>query len=124
LENEIAKVKISIPFNELLKNFEYRAHIGRILKDKEGVDSLNLQDDHPTIMFDPKIEYINDTEDVPPFYISLGIRNLYLHNAMLDFGSSHNPMPKFIMDNLGLDITRPYKDLFSFDSHKFKCIVL
>jgi hypothetical protein len=28
------------------------------------------------------------------------------------------------MENLGLDITRPYKDLFSFDSRKVKCLGL
>jgi hypothetical protein len=33
-------------------------------------------------------------------------------------------MPKVIMDELGLDITRPYKDLFSFDSRKVKCLGL
>jgi hypothetical protein len=33
-------------------------------------------------------------------------------------------MLKVIMDELGLDITRPYKDLFSFDSRKFKCLGL
>jgi hypothetical protein len=30
-------------------------------------------------------------------------------------------MPKVIMEELGLYITRPYKDLFSFDSRKVKC---
>lgn len=39
---------------------------------------------------------------------------------MLDSGDSHNLMPKVIMENLGLDITRPYKDLYSFDSKKVK----
>jgi hypothetical protein len=28
------------------------------------------------------------------------------------------------MEKLGLDITRPYKDLYSFDSSKVKCIGL
>jgi hypothetical protein len=41
---------------------------------------------------------------------------------MLDSGVSHNLMPKIIMEKLGLDITRPYKDLYSFDSKKIKCI--
>ena len=49
---------------------------------------------------------------------------MFLHNTMLDSGASHNLMPKVIMDNLGLDITRPYKDMYSFDSIKFKCICL
>jgi hypothetical protein len=33
-------------------------------------------------------------------------------------------MPKVVMDQLGLDITMPYKDLFSFDSSKVKCLGL
>lgn len=49
---------------------------------------------------------------------------MFLHNTMLDSGASHNLMPKVIMDNLSLDITRPYKDLYSFDSRKVKCIGL
>jgi len=58
---------------------------------------------------------------VPPFYISLTIHDQILHNAMLDSGASHNLMPKVIMETLDLDITRPYKDLFSFDSSKVMC---
>ena len=49
---------------------------------------------------------------------------MILHNAMLDSGASHNLMPKSIMDHLGLQITRPYKDLFLFDSKKVKCLGL
>jgi len=67
---------------------------------------------------------MNDIEEVPPFYINLKIHDMTLHNAMLDSGTSHNLMPKVIMVELGLDITRPYKDLFSFDSRKFKCLDL
>lgn len=33
-------------------------------------------------------------------------------------------MPKAIMDELGLDITKSYHDLFSFDSRKVKCLGL
>ena len=43
---------------------------------------------------------------------------------MLDSGASHNLMPKAIMETLNLEITQPYKDLFSFDSSKVKCIGL
>jgi hypothetical protein len=41
---------------------------------------------------------------------------------MLDSGASHNVIPKAIMDKLGLEITRPYGDLYSFDSRRFKCL--
>ena len=43
---------------------------------------------------------------------------------MLVSGASHNLMPKIIMDNLGLYITIPYKDLYSFDSRKVRCLGL
>ena len=33
-------------------------------------------------------------------------------------------MPKGIMERMGLEITRPYKDLFSFDSKRVQCIDL
>lgn len=42
LENEIAKIKIYVPFNELLKNIEYKKHISKMLMVEETVDSLNL----------------------------------------------------------------------------------
>jgi hypothetical protein len=87
-------------------------------------DTLNIQYDHLAIVFGPRIEEINDTEDVPPFYISLKVHDMNLHNSMLDSGASHKIMPKVIMDELGLDITRPYKDLFSYDLRKFKCLGL
>ena len=41
---------------------------------------------------------------------------------MFDSGASHNVMPKAIMDKLGLDITRQYHDLYSFDSSRVRCI--
>ena len=84
-------------------------------------DTMNLQDDKPTIMFGHRVEN-KDEDEVPPFYINLIIHNMFLHNTMLDSWASHNLMPKVIMDNLGLDTTRPYKDLYSFDSRKVKCI--
>lgn len=43
---------------------------------------------------------------------------------MFDSGASHILMPKAVMEKLNLDITRPYKDLFSFDSSQVKCLGL
>jgi hypothetical protein len=62
--------------------------------------------------------------EVPPFYLSLRVHDFILHNAMLDSRASHNLMPKAIMDKLGLDITRSYHDLYSFDSGRVKCLGL
>jgi len=43
---------------------------------------------------------------------------------MLDSRASLNLMPKAIMERLNLDITRPYKDLFSSDSSQVKFLGL
>jgi hypothetical protein len=58
----------------------------------------------------------------PPLYISLNVHDKILHNCLMDSGASHNVMPKVVMEELGLDITRPYHDLYSFDSKKVKCL--
>ena len=75
-------------------------------------------------MFGPWAQASLRSEDVPPFYISLTIYDMFLHNAMFDSGASNNLMPKTIMECLGLGITRPYKDLYSFDSREVKCLGL
>ena len=86
-----------------------------MLQSEETSDKLNLQDDRPKIMFGPWVQTSLKSGDIPPFYITLTIHDMYLHNAMFDSGASHNLMPKKVMECLGLDITRPYKDLYSFD---------
>ena len=83
-----------------------------------------MNDDQPKLIFGPNVNGKNQEGGVPPFYISLSINDKILHNAMLDSGASHNLMPKAIMETLNLDITRPYKNLFSFDSSKVQCLGL
>jgi hypothetical protein len=123
-EREMIKIKMFVPFNELIKKGEYRNQIIKMLKMEEAPDTLNIQDDHPAILFGLCIEETGNTDDFPPLYVSLKIHDMNLHNAMLDSGTLHNLMQKVVMDDLGLDVTRPYKDLFSFDSRKAKCLGL
>ena len=56
-----------------------------------------------------KIE--NDSNSFPPFYITLNVHDQMVHNCLLDSGTSHNLMPKAVMESLGLSITKPYHDL-------------
>ena len=86
-------------------------------------DSLNLQDDSPTFLFVLCVEESTD-EDTPYFYIVLNIHNAIFNNSMYDYGASHNLMPMIVMEELGLEVTRPYKDLFSFDYIKVRCLGL
>ena len=75
-------------------------------------------------MFGPWAQTTLKSKDVPPFYISLTIHDMFLHNAMFDSGASHNLMPKNIIEFLGLDVIGPYKDLYSFYSREVKCLGL
>jgi hypothetical protein len=66
---------------------------------------------------------VEDRDDSsPPFYTSLNIHDKILHNFLMDSGASNNLMPKTIMDELGLEITKTYNDLYSFESRKVKCL--
>jgi hypothetical protein len=123
LENEINKIKIPMPLVELAKNLIYKKQIAKMINFSDAecyADVINLQDENPTIMFGPHIENAKDT--VAPFYITLTVHDHLIHNCMLDSGASHNLMPKVIMEKLGLEVTRSYHDLYSFDFRKVKCL--
>lgn len=49
----MSKIQISIPFNEILRNLEYRGQLSKMIKSEESIDSLNIEDDHLKIMFGP-----------------------------------------------------------------------
>jgi hypothetical protein len=106
-----------------MKNEMFKRDILRTLDPQSvsySADILNIYDDKPTITLGPMVE--DRDESCPPFYISLNIHEKTLHNCLLDSGASHNLMPKAVMDELGLEITKPYHDLFSFDSRKVQCL--
>jgi hypothetical protein len=66
---------------------------------------------------------VEDRDDSsPPLYMSLNIHDKVLHNCLMNSGSSHNLMPKMVMEELGLEITKAYHDLYSFDSKKVQCL--
>jgi len=124
-ESEVQKLKISVPLIELTKSEVFRKPIFEALELKASQTSTdydNLQDDKPAIVLSPMIEPTDNNS--PSFYVSLTIHDKILHNCLLDIGASHNFMPNADMEELGLDITRPYHDLFSFDSTKVKCLGL
>ena len=76
------------------------------------------------ILFGQKVDGKPQEGGSPPFYVSLNVHDKIPQNAMSDLGASHNLMPKAILEKLRLEITRPYKDLYSFDSSKVRCLGL
>jgi hypothetical protein len=122
-DNEIQKIKIHVPFLELVKNEGFKRYLSKMLQSEPSshpTDSVNLQDEKPTVIIGPLVE--DRDESSPPFYRSLNIHDKVLHKWLMDLGASHNLMPKTIMDELGFEVTKTYHDLYSFDSKKVKCL--
>ena len=80
--------------------------------------SLNLQEERPMVVFGPHVEELDYL--TLPFYVSLVIHDLLLHNCMLYYGAYHNLLPMSLMEQLRLQITRPYKYIYSFDFNRVK----
>jgi len=107
-----------------MKNSSNKSQVSNILNVDPMSDMVNVEDDQLELIFGSALEGQSKDSDIAPFYINLRVHDFVLHNAMFDSGASHNLMPKEIMEKLGLDITRNYHDLYSFDSNRVKCIGL
>ena len=64
LQSELAQMNLSIPFNELLRNQEYRNTITKMISNQGETHPyiLELTDDNPTIVLGCKIDSV-DSED-------------------------------------------------------------
>jgi hypothetical protein len=116
-EHEIQKIRIPVPLTELIKHVEFKKCFSDLLKSEASglsTDCINLQDERPAVVLGPMVEDRDDSS--PPFYTSLNIHDKVLHNCLMDSGASHNLMPK------GLEVTRAYHDLYSFDSKRVQCL--
>jgi len=116
LTKDLEKNRIQVPLTELVKTPVYQREIVEFINLKENVninDIVNLQEDKPVVLFGPHVEEVDSS--TPPFYISLLTHDFLLHNCMFDSGDSHNLMPLSMMKQLNLQVTKPYRDLYSFD---------
>jgi hypothetical protein len=122
-EHEIQKIRIHVPLTELIKHEEFKKRFFDLLQSEASsplVHSINLQDERPTVFLGPMVEDKDDSS--PPFYTSLNIHDKVLHNCLMDSGASHNLMPKTVMEELGLEVTQAYHDLYYFDSRRVQCL--
>jgi ribonuclease HI len=122
-EHEIQKIRIPVPLSELVKNEDFKRSLSKLLQSEfpqPPSDSINLQDEKPAVVLGPMVEDRDDSS--PPFYTSLNIHDKVLHNCLMDSGASHNLMLKIVMEELGLEVTRAYHDLYSFDSRRVQCL--
>jgi hypothetical protein len=98
-EYEIQKIRIPVTLTELIKHEGFKKRFSELLQPEVSclpTDSINLQDENPAVVLGPMVEDMNESS--PPFYTSLNIHDKVLHNCLMDSGSSHNLMPKTIME--------------------------
>ena len=127
LENELGKLKILVPLTELMKNPSYKESVLKMINSASNhpiSNTVNLQEENPRIFIGLALaeKTENEAGASPPFYINLTVHEQMIHNCLLDLGASHNLMPKAVMEALGLSITKPYHDLYAFDSLTVKCL--
>ena len=53
LENEISKLKVSVPLTELVKNSVYKSQVSKVLQIDPLSDMVNVEDDYPELIFGP-----------------------------------------------------------------------
>jgi ribonuclease HI/uncharacterized small protein (DUF1192 family) len=122
-EHEIQKIRILVPLTELIKHEEFKRRFSELLKSESpgpSTDFISLQDERPAVVLGPMVEDRDDSS--PPFYTSLNIHDKVLHNCLMDSGAFHNLMPKAVMEELGLEVTRAYHELYYFDSRRVQCL--
>ena len=120
-----SKAKVSVLASEIVKIPEQREKLLKALnspppkkvKFKEPIEepspALNNVQEDPIVIL-----HTMDSrkEDHPPFYVSLMMGDLLLHNDMLDSGSASNTMTRKVMEQLNLKTTRPYRNVCAMDS--------
>jgi hypothetical protein len=122
-EHEIHKITIPVPLSELVKHEYFKSSLSTMMQSEpscHSTDSVNLQDEKPAVILGPMVEDRDDSS--PPFYTSLNMHDKVLHNFLMDSVASHNLIPKTVLEELGLEITKSYHYLYSFDSRRVQCL--
>jgi hypothetical protein len=121
----ISNAKVLVPVSELIKIPSQKT---KLLKAIGGSNEIILEKDQGKIL-DKSNEPHNDApviinsmdwtkEDHPPFFVSLMINDLLLHNCMYDSGASSNIITKNVMNMLNLKLSRPYHNVCAMDSRE------
>jgi ribonuclease HI len=122
-DHEIQKIRILVPLSDLINHEDFKWCLSKVWQPEpssHSTDSVNIQDENTVVIQGPLVEDRGDSS--PHFYTSLNIHDKVFHNFLMDSGASHNIMPNIVMDELGLEVTKTYHDLYSFNSRKVKCL--
>ena len=87
LENELGKIKIPMPFTELMKNPSYKELVLKMIGSANNQpisDTVNLQEENPKIFIGSSLaeKSENKVGASPPFYITLILHEQMIHNCL------------------------------------------
>jgi hypothetical protein len=108
LEGALEKMHVNVPLKEAIK-------IPTIKECFNNFFAGTPEHEDPPIMLQEnhfRIHY----GDNPPFFMTLAMNNNYLNNFMLDTGAGANMMSLKVMQQMGLKVTRPYRNVCGFES--------
>jgi hypothetical protein len=107
-EGALAKMHVTIPLREVIKVPSVKERFDNFFKGSDGPmdPPIMLQADHFRVQYD----------EHPPFFMTLLMNNKCLNNCMLDSGAGANMMSLKVMEQLGLKVTRPYRNVCGFES--------
>jgi hypothetical protein len=99
---------VTIPLKEVIKVPSIKRRFDKFFKglDEPMDPPIMLQADHFRVQSD----------EHPPFFMTLLMNNKSLNNCMLDSGAGANMMSLMVMQQLGLKVTRPYRNVCGFES--------
>jgi hypothetical protein len=107
-EGALSKMHVNVPLKEAIKIPSIKERFNNFFSGTtEPMDPpIMLQADHFRIQYGEN----------PPFFMTLMMNNKYLNNCMLDTGVGANMMSLKVMQQMGLKVTRPYRNVCGFES--------
>jgi hypothetical protein len=107
-EGALSKMHVTIPLKEVIKVPSIKKCFEKIFQESDGPmdPPIMLQANHFRVQYGEN----------PPFFMTLIMNNKSLNNCMLDTGVGANIMPFKFMQQLGLKVTRPYRNVCGFES--------
>lgn len=108
--NVLEKINVHVPLSEWIKIPSQMDKVRKFLTPKP--------EDPPNVL--QTADYRRDNREHPPFFITLVVNNLLLHNCMIAYGASINVMLLKVVNELGLETTRAYRNVCRIDSKAIK----
>ena len=109
----INNAKILVPVTEIMKIPSQRYKLLKAIDAPNGKEMSNFSkdtyEDAPITL--QSSDMCRDNRDHQPFFITMLVNGMLLHNCMFDSGASSCVMTKKVMNQLTLRVSRPYHNI-------------